>query len=346
MADLILGIETSCDETAAAVVEDGRVLLSNVVASQAELHARYGGVFPEVASREHVLKIVPVLQSALEEANVTWSDLVAVGVTNGPGLAGSLLVGVNAAKGLAFGNNLPLLGINHLEGHIYANWLEATLLQGPAPEKIFPLIALIVSGGHSEIVLMRGHGQYELLGHTIDDAAGEAFDKVARLLGLGYPGGPAIQKAAEQGDPHAFQLPRAWLGTTYDFSFSGLKTATLHLVQKFDGQPLPVADIAASFQNAIADVLVSKTIDAAREFGARQILLAGGVAANKQLRQEMQARADAPVLIPPAQLCVDNGAMIAAAAWWHYRAGERSDWDLDVIPNLRLAEKAEEEVED
>ena len=355
MADLILGIETSCDETAAAVVQDGRIILSNVVASQVEMHARYGGVFPEVASREHVVKIVPVLHSALEDANVTWNDLAAIAVTHGPGLAGSLLVGVNAAKGAAFGNNLPLLGINHLEGHIYANWLEAALLQGPAPDKLFPLIGLIVSGGHSEIVLMRGHGQYEMLGHTIDDAAGEAFDKVARLLGLGYPGGPAIQKAAEQGDPEAFKLPRAWLGSTYDFSFSGLKTAVLHLVQKFKPNghavktqyfaSLPVADIAASFQNAIADVLVSKTLDAAREFGAQQILLAGGVAANKKLRQDMQARADMPVLIPPPKLCVDNGAMIGAAAWWHYRSGEHSDWDLDVIPNLRLAEKAEEEEE-
>jgi tRNA N6-adenosine threonylcarbamoyltransferase len=351
MADLILGIETSCDETAAAVVQDGRVILSNVVASQAEMHARYGGVFPEVASREHVIKIVPVIQTALQEANVAWSDLAVVAVTNGPGLAGSLLVGVNAAKGVAFGQKLPLLGINHLEGHIYANWLEATPLQGPAPEKLFPLIGLIVSGGHSEIVLMRGHGQYELLGHTLDDAAGEAFDKVARLLGLGYPGGPAIQKAAEQGDPQAFKLPRARLQSAYDFSFSGLKTAVLHLVRKLEQEGrnggrsngLPVADIAASFQSAIAEALVSKTIDAGREFGAQQILLAGGVAANKQLCQEMQARADMPVLIPPPKLCVDNGAMIGAAAWWHYRAGEHSDWDLDVIPNLRLAEKREEE---
>ncbi len=346
MADLILGIETSCDETAAAVVQDGRVILSNVVASQVEMHARYGGVFPEVASREHVIKIAPVLRAALEDANVTWNDLAAVAVTNGPGLAGSLLVGVNAAKGLAFGNNLPLLGINHLEGHVYANWLEASILNGSAPEKIFPLVALIVSGGHSEIILMRGHGQYEMLGRTIDDAAGEAFDKVARLLGLGYPGGPAIQNAAEAGDPNAFKLPRAWLGSTYEYSFSGLKTAVLHLVNKFEKKDLPVADIAASFQNAVADVLVAKTLQAAQEFGAQQILLAGGVAANKQLRQEMQARADIPVLIPRPKLCVDNGAMIAAAAWWHYRAGEKSDWDLDVIPNLRLAEKVEaEEIE-
>lgn len=339
MSDLILGIETSCDETAAAVVQAGRVILSNVVASQVEMHARYGGVFPEVASREHVLKIVPVIQTALEDANVTWSDLAAIAVTHGPGLAGALLVGVNTAKGLAFGKQLPLLGINHLEGHVYANWLEVATHTEPAPEKVFPLVALIVSGGHSEIVLMRGHGVYEMLGHTIDDAAGEAFDKVARLLGLGYPGGPAIQKVAMAGNAHAFKLPRAWLQSSFDFSFSGLKTAVLHLTQKFAPDNMPVADIAASFQAALVDVLVEKTLTAVREFGAQQILLAGGVAANACLREQMIARADKPVLIPPPQLCVDNGAMIAAAAWWHYCAGERSTWNLDVIPNLNLAEK-------
>ncbi|MGE5140624.1 MAG: tRNA (adenosine(37)-N6)-threonylcarbamoyltransferase complex transferase subunit TsaD [Rudaea sp.] len=346
MPDLILGIETSCDETAAAVVEDGRRILSNVVASQAEMHARYGGVFPEVASREHVLKIVPVLSEAVERAGVGWSDLSAVAVTHGPGLAGSLLVGVNTAKGLAFGNNLPLLGINHLEGHIYANWLEAAVREIPASGRIFPLVALIVSGGHSEIVLMRAHGDYTLLGRTADDAAGEAFDKVARLLGLGYPGGPEIQKAAEAGDPAAFKLPRARMGESYDFSFSGLKTAALHLVRKFEPGQVPVADVAASFQEAIVEVMVDKTRAAAQQYGATQILLAGGVAANKRLRELMIARADVPVLIPPPKLCVDNGAMIAAAAWWHYRAGERSDWDLDVIPNLRLAPDEEEEAGD
>jgi N6-L-threonylcarbamoyladenine synthase len=353
MSDLILGIETSCDETAAAVVQDGRQILSNVVASQVEMHAKYGGVFPEVASREHVLKIIPVLEEALEQANVTWTDLNAIAVTHGPGLAGSLLVGVNAAKGVAFGNQLPLLGINHLEGHIYANWLESTSQVAPQTRnEIFPLVALIVSGGHSELILMRAHGDYEKLGHTVDDAAGEAFDKVARLLGLGYPGGPAIQKSAEQGDPNAFKLPRAWMrggNAAYDFSFSGLKTAALHLIRKFDtngnAKNLPVADIAASFQAAITDVLVEKTKAAAEQFGAKQILLAGGVAANARLRQQMLKRAHVPVLIPPPKLCVDNGAMIAAAAWWHYRAGEHSDWDLDVIPNLKLAEKVEEEEE-
>ncbi|MDE3090663.1 MAG: tRNA (adenosine(37)-N6)-threonylcarbamoyltransferase complex transferase subunit TsaD, partial [Chloroflexota bacterium] len=333
---LILGIETSCDETAAAVVEDGRKILSNVVASQIDIHAPYGGVFPEIASREHVLKIVPVIEDTLKGAGITFRDLAAIAVTHGPGLAGALLVGVNTAKALAYANDLPLLGINHLEGHIYANWLEAST---PSPiSNLFPLIALIVSGGHSEIVLMRGHNDYQMLGRTLDDAAGEAFDKVARLLGLGYPGGPAIQKAAEDGDASAFKLPRAWLRGTYDYSFSGLKTAALHLVQSFEGKRLPVADIAASFQAAITDVLVEKTVSAASEFGAHQILLAGGVAANTRLRKSMLARADVAVLIPPPQLCIDNGAMIASAAWWHLERGERSGWDLDVVPSLQIAE--------
>lgn len=338
---LILGIETSCDETAAAVVEDGRRILSNVVASQVELHAAYGGVYPEMASREHVLKIVPVIQASLKDAGITFRDLAAISVTHGPGLAGSLLVGVNAAKAIAFGNDLPLIGINHLEGHVYANWLESIDLAGATPrrvpaEKLFPLIALIVSGGHSEIILMRGHNDYQPMGHTLDDAAGEAFDKVARLLGLGYPGGPAIQKIAAEGDPQAFKLPRALLPGTHDFSFSGLKTAVLHLVKSFDGKPLPVADIAASFQAAITDVLIDKTLAAAREFGAKQILLAGGVAANARLREQIVARADLPVLIPPPKLCIDNGAMIASAAWWHVMRGEKSGWDLDVVPSLKL----------
>jgi len=335
---LILGIETSCDETAAAVVENGCKILSNVVASQIEMHAQYGGVFPEVASREHVLKIVPVIEDTLKEAGITFKDLAAVAVTHGPGLAGSLLVGVNTAKAISFASDLPLLGINHLEGHVYANWLESANMT--VIEKQFPLIALIVSGGHSEIVLMRGHNDYQMLGHTLDDAAGEAFDKVARLLGLGYPGGPAIQQAAEDGDPDAFKLPRAWLRGTYDYSFSGLKTAALHLVQSFEGKRLPVADIAASFQAAITDVLVEKTKQAAEEFGAKQILLAGGVAANKRLRERMVKRADVPVLIPPPKLCIDNGAMIASAAWWHLEKGERSGWDLDVLPSLQLAVKS------
>ncbi|MBI5304426.1 MAG: tRNA (adenosine(37)-N6)-threonylcarbamoyltransferase complex transferase subunit TsaD [Chloroflexi bacterium] len=332
---LILGIETSCDETAAAVVRDGHAILSNVVASQIDLHAQYGGVFPEIASREHVLKIIPVIEEAVKTANVTFADLAAIAVTHGPGLAGSLLVGVNAAKAIAFANDLPLIGVNHLEGHIYASWLDGVThmpLENP-----FPLVALLVSGGHTELTLMRGHGEYQQLGCTLDDAAGEAFDKVARLLGLTYPGGPAIQHAAQQGDASAFKLPRAWLRGTYDFSFSGLKTAALHLVQKFEGTRVPVADIAASFQVAVADVLVAKTVRAADEFGAAQIVLAGGVAANACLRKTMLERAEVPVVIPPIKLCMDNGAMIAAAAWRHWERGERSGWELDVVPALRLS---------
>jgi len=337
MSDLILGIETSCDETAAAVIQDGCRILSNVVASQVEMHAKYGGVFPELASREHVLKIIPVIHEAMANANVTWGDLNAVAVTHGPGLAGSLLVGVNAAKGLALGQNLPLLGINHLEGHIYANWLDAGLpYLTPETENIFPLVALVASGGHSSLVLMRGHGDYVELGHTIDDAAGEAFDKIARLLHLGYPGGPAIQRAAEAGDPASFKLPRAQTKRPYDFSFSGLKTAVLNLTKKLDPDHLPVNDIAASAQAAIVSTLVEKTMLAVEEYNANYVLLAGGVAANSSLRTEMSARASRPVLFPPPRLCVDNASMIGAAAWRHYRNGEKSAWDLDVIPNLKL----------
>lgn len=340
MAEVILGIETSCDETAAAVIENGCRILSNVVASQAEMHAKYGGVFPEVASREHVLKIIPVIDQALRGANVTWRELNAIAVTHGPGLAGSLLVGVNAAKGIALGKNLPLLGTNHLEGHIYANWLDAGLpYVQPEMENVFPLVALIASGGHSSLVLMRGHGEYTELGHTIDDAAGEAFDKIARLLQLGYPGGPAIQRAAEHGDASTFKLPRAQTPRPYDFSFSGLKTAVLNLVKRLDENNLPVPDIAASAQNTIVEMLVEKTQRAMEEYNAQVVLLAGGVAANKLLRETMQARASRPVLYPPPKLCVDNAAMIAAAASRHYRAGESSAWDLDVVPNLKLAIK-------
>ncbi|MBI5652367.1 MAG: tRNA (adenosine(37)-N6)-threonylcarbamoyltransferase complex transferase subunit TsaD [Chloroflexi bacterium] len=331
--NLILGIETSCDETAASVVQDGRVILSNVVATQIDLHAQYGGVYPELASREHVIKIIPVIEEALQSAGVAFRDLAAIAVTHGPGLAGSLLVGVNAAKALAFANDLPLIGINHLEGHIYASWLDDRNLVFENP---FPLIALLVSGGHSELVLMRDHGAYQQLGCTLHDAAGEAFDKAARLLGLTYPGGPAIQKAADAGNSDAFKLPRAWLKGTYDFSFSGLKTAVLHLVQSFKDAPLPVADIAASFQVAVADVLVEKTVRAADEYGAKQIILAGGVSANAVLRKTMLERAEIPVIIPPIKLCMDNGAMIAAAAARRFARGERSGWDLDVVPALKL----------
>ena len=319
------------------MVEEGRFIRSNVIASQIEIHRQYGGVFPEMASREHIRAILPVIQQAMVEADVRWEELDGIAVTYGPGLAGSLLVGVNTAKGLALGQGLPLVGVNHLEGHIYANWLAA---DGEPPDIHFPSICLIASGGHTELVLVKGHCDYRRLGGTLDDAAGEAFDKVGRLLGLEYPGGPAIERAAREGDSTAFDLPRAWLGGSWDFSFSGLKTAVLRLVQALEreGNPLPVADLAASFQLAVVDVLVEKTAAAAREFDAQQILLAGGVSANQLLRQKMRERAEVSVLYPPPILCTDNAAMIAAAGTVHFRAGERSGWDLDVLPGAGLIE--------
>ncbi len=342
---LILGIETSCDETAAAVLMDGRRLLSNIVASQIDLHRRYGGVFPEVASRQHVLTIRPVIEQALKEAQVSWDELSAVAVTYGPGLAGSLLVGVNVAKGIALGRGLPLVGVNHLEGHIYSNWLDP-VPPGQPPyqglqlgEDHFPILVLVVSGGHTELLLMRGHGRYERLGGTLDDAAGEAFDKVARLLGLAYPGGPSIQKAAEQGDPGRFPLPRALLNDPehpFDFSFSGLKTAVLRLVQELGG-PVPVADVAASFQAAVADVLVTKTIQAAEVCAVRHVCVCGGVAANVALRAELERRMTHPYSIPPIWLCTDNAAMVACAGYYRFQVGEQAGWDLDVEASARLA---------
>ncbi len=346
---LILGVETSCDETAAAVLRDGRVMLSNVVASQIELHRQYGGVFPEMASRQHVLAIMPVVRQALDDAGVDWDDLDAVAVTRGPGLAGSLLVGMNVAKGAAWARDLPLVGVNHLEGHIYSNWVE---VEGNNPDKDFPVLVLIVSGGHTELILMTGHGRYRRLGGTIDDAAGEAFDKVARVLGLGYPGGPVIQNAAQSGDERAFRFPRARTKNPYDFSFSGLKTAVLREVQRIEGwdssasrkltpgenlPPQTVADLAASFQRALVDALVEKTVRAAEEIGISEICVCGGVSANAVLRQTMRERAPVPVSVPPIYLCTDNAAMIAAAGHYRFVAGERVGLDMDVIPNLRLA---------
>lgn len=341
----ILAIETSCDETAAAIIEDGVHIRSNIVASQIEIHRRYGGVYPEVASRQHVLAINTVIKDALIEARTGWNSLDAVAVTCGPGLAGSLLVGVNAAKGLALSLDIPLLGINHLEGHLYSNWLAT---EGQPPQINFPALALIVSGGHTQLVLARDHGRYEILGQTLDDAAGEAFDKVARMLELGYPGGPAIEQAAEGGNPGAYDFPRARLGGSYNFSFSGLKTAVLRVVQKYtqpdkaDEAPqpsrrtIPVADIAASFQMAVVDVLVEKTAAAAAAYEATEILLAGGVSANKLLRNKMMAGAGRPVRVPPLVLCTDNAAMIGAAAYWRLQAGDIAGWDLDVVANLSL----------
>jgi N6-L-threonylcarbamoyladenine synthase len=336
----ILGIETSCDETSAAVVEDGRTILSNVIASQIELHARYGGVFPEVASRAHVEAIVPTVERALADAHVSLSDVDAIAVTRGPGLAGSLLVGVNLAKGLALGRGLPLLGINHLEAHLYSVWL----IEGIQEPK-FPVLTLIVSGGHTDLILMTGHGQYQRLGGTIDDAAGEAFDKVGRLLGLPYPGGPSIQKAAAGGDPSRYPLPRAWLRPTYDFSFSGSDRRAAHVGARRRSrgpaeekqQQLPVANLAASFQSAVVEALVDKTIAAAEEHHATEIFVAGGVSANRPLRERMQARAPVPVRVPPLVLCTDNAAMVAGCGYYRYQAGQRDGLDLDVLPNLKLA---------
>jgi N6-L-threonylcarbamoyladenine synthase len=322
----ILGIETSCDETAAAVVEDGAKITSNEIASQIEIHARYGGVVPEVASRQHILTIIPILEQAMAKAKVGWHDLDGIAVTMGPGLAGSLLVGVSVAKALALAQQLPLTGVNHLEAHIYANWLSGN-------HPLFPLICLIVSGGHSDLVLMKDHLDYVLLGRTRDDAAGEAFDKAARILGLGYPGGPAIEKAARNGIA-SIKLPRAWLKGTNDFSFSGLKTALLRLAE--GDKVSTVANAAASFQEAVIEVLVTKTIATAKEHRVKQILLAGGVASNSLLRQRLKENSPIPVLVPEPILCTDNAAMVAASGYYQFQAGKTSGLDLDVVPNLKI----------
>jgi N6-L-threonylcarbamoyladenine synthase len=439
----ILAIETSCDETSVAIVRDGRNIISNVVASQIPLHKKYGGVVPELASRQHVITIIPVLEEALARANFSWVNIDAIAVTRGPGLSPALLVGVNTAKGLAFARQKPLVAVNHIEGHVYSNWLipEAAATEGRAePEPRFPAVCLIVSGGHTELILMTGHGQYRLLGKTIDDAAGEAFDKGARILGLGYPGGPAIQKAAEGGDPKHFHFPRAQLKGTLDFSFSGLKTALLRKAEEFgvtgaakpapwqrsqqeqepapqiestrengagdtgeraptpagerhvravpktasiagnaaelssftsesneeleqfkvqppprahaahmekaappapeppasSARPIPVADLAASFQAAVVDILVTKTLNAAAEYGAREVLVAGGVAANAALRAQLAERLTIPFRYPPLALCTDNAAMIAAAAYYRYSDSRQYDLAMDIEPNARL----------
>lgn len=333
----IIAIETSCDETACAVVENGRSILASTVASQMEVHARYGGVFPEVASRQHVLSILPVIQATLAQAHISLAELDAIAATLGPGLAGSLVVGVNAAKGLALGSGLPFIGVNHLEGHLYSAWISivgGTAFQPPS----FPLMALLVSGGHTELDLMTDHLQYRRIGSTLDDAAGEAFDKVARLLGLAYPGGPAIQEAAADGNPSRFPFPRARLEGTWDFSFSGLKTAVLREVEKYPTHSgsMPVADLAASFQAAVVDVLFQRTLNAAREFQVREILVAGGVSANRSLRDTFQMQSEFPVRIPPLSLCTDNAAMIAAAGYYRMALGHTTPMDADVRPTWPL----------
>ena len=358
---VLLAVESSCDETGIAVIAGGRTILSNVVASQTALHAATGGIVPEVAARAHLRWIVPVLDQALADAQVTVDDVDAVAVTHGPGLAGSLLVGINFAKTLAWVHDKPLVGVNHLEGHLYAAWLADPNPSGDLPdEPIFPLVALIVSGGHTFLVEMRDHLTYRLLGQTVDDAAGEAFDKVGRLLGLPYPGGPAISRAAESARLHDAAFPRAWLGETFDFSFSGLKTAARRTIddarveeglptgRAADAEPdarlseAAVAELAWGFQDAVVDVLVTKTIRAATDTGARSIVLGGGVAANGALRARLAGEAEAlglPLIVPRPALCTDNGAMIGAAGARRFAAGERASLALDAIPSLPLARR-------
>lgn len=329
----ILGIETSCDETSVAVVENGRKILSNIISSQMESHKRFGGVVPEVASRQHVLDITTVLEEALAEAKLSLEDIDAIAVTKGPGLVGALLIGVAAAKALSFTHQIPLLGVHHIAGHIYSNRL--------VQELSFPLVTLVVSGGHTELIYMKEHGSYEIIGETRDDAAGEAYDKVARSLGLPYPGGPHIDKLAAEGES-SFDLPRAWLEEdSYDFSFSGLKSAVLNQVHnlKQRGEELDIKNMAASFQESVIDVLVTKTIRAAKEYHAKQVLLAGGVASNKGLRNALiQASKEEQweLLIPPINLCTDNAAMIAAAAYIEWQKERVADMYLNAYPGLPL----------
>ena len=326
----VLGIETSCDETAAAVVVDARQVLSSVVSSQVELHARFGGVVPEIASRAHVELLTPVIARALIEAGISDDHVDAVGATVGPGLVGALLVGVSAAKALALVWDVPCVAVNHLEAHLYAALLED-------PELELPIVVLLVSGGHTLLILMEGHGRYRLLGSTIDDAAGEAFDKVARYLGLGYPGGPAIDLIAVEGDPSAIAFPRAMAGDDYDFSFSGVKTSVVNYVRKHP--EVETADVAASFQEAVVDVLVTKARRAAQVHGAKGLALAGGVAANSQLRTRVLDVCMADGLhpfLPSREMCTDNAAMVAAAAWWRLESDGPSPLDVGASPNLRL----------
>lgn len=329
----ILGIETSCDETAAAIVKNGQQIISNVVSSQIETHKRFGGVVPEIASRQHTEQITYVIEAAFREASCTWDDIDAIAVTEGPGLVGALLIGVNAAKALAFAKRKPLINVHHIAGHIYANRLET--------EFEFPLLALIVSGGHTELIVMQEHGTYELIGETLDDAAGEAFDKVARTLELAYPGGPQIDRLAQEGEAN-IDFPRAWLEEgSYDFSFSGLKSAVINYVHnaKQRGEQLNQANIAASFQASVVDVLTEKTYRAAQAHYVKQVIIAGGVAANRGLRTAIDERfsqSDIPVFFPPIHLCTDNAAMIAAVGSILYKKGQFASWNLNGKASLSL----------
>lgn len=327
----ILGIETSCDETAVAIVKNGREIVTNIVASQIDSHKRFGGVVPEIASRHHVEQITIVLEEAFNQSQLDWDDIDAIAVTEGPGLVGALLVGVNAAKAIAFAKGKPLIGVHHIAGHIYANRL--------IKEFEFPLLSLIVSGGHTELVLMKEHGQYEKIGETRDDAAGEAYDKVARMLGLPYPGGPYIDRLAKEGEAK-IDFPRAWLERgSYDFSFSGLKSAVINYIHNAKQRNVEIdkADIAASFQASVVEVLTEKTYHAAQQFGVKQVIVAGGVAANKGLRTSLKKRfKTTELLVPPLHLCTDNAAMIAAAGTIKFKQGKRSDLTLNANPSLPL----------
>ena len=334
----ILAIESSCDETAAAVVQDGRKVLSNIISSQIEIHKLYGGVVPEIASRKHIEKVIQVVDEALKEASLTMDEIDAVAVTYGPGLVGALLVGVSAAKSIAFAHNKPLIGVHHIEGHISANYIENQELEPP-------FLCLVVSGGHTNLVIVKDYGEYEVLGKTRDDAAGEAFDKVARAIGLGYPGGPKIQKISEEGNKDAIAFPRAKVADSpFDFSFSGLKSSVLNYINSCEmkGEEINKADIAASFQEAVVDVLVSHTIEGAKQLGFKKIAMAGGVASNIALREEMKEaceRRGFKFYYPSPILCTDNAAMIGAAAYYDYKKGLISDLTLNAVPSLKLGQK-------
>lgn len=335
---LILAIETSCDETAAAVIQDGREVLSNIISSQIEIHKQFGGVVPEIASRKHIEKINQVVEEALYDAKVTLEDIDAIGVTYGPGLVGALLVGVAHAKALSFAAKKPLVGVHHIEGHVSANYIENKDLEPP-------FLCLIVSGGHTHLVLVKEYGEYSIIGRTRDDAAGEAFDKVARAIGLGYPGGPKIDKLAREGNKKAIEFPRAHIeGAPYDFSFSGLKSAVLNHINSCAMKNIEInnADIAAAFQEAVIDVLVTKTMMAAKDYNMKRIAIAGGVAANSALREAMAEACKANGLLfyhPSPIYCTDNAAMIGTAAYYEYIKGARCGLDLNAIPNLKIGER-------
>lgn len=335
---LVLAIESSCDETAAAVVKNGRHVLSNVISSQIDLHTLYGGVVPEIASRKHIEKCNQVIEAALLEAGVTLDDITAIGVTYGPGLVGALLVGVAEAKAIAYARKLPLVGVHHIEGHVSANFIENKELEPP-------FICLIVSGGHTHLVVVKDYGEFEILGRTRDDAAGEAFDKVARAIGLGYPGGPKIDQAAKEGNPHAIEFPRAQIeGAPYDFSFSGVKSAVLNYLNAchMKGTEVNVNDVAASFQASVVEALVSRAVGAAREYGFQKLAIAGGVASNTSLRRALTEeciKEGIEFYYPSPIYCTDNAAMIGAAAYYEYKKGIRHGWDLNAVPNLKLGER-------